>query len=158
MALGTLAGYFGVTLNKLGLNTPEQLRVCALAFGFTALGAGGLAQYGKIKTHFFDIYLNFALNAIFIASLTADTLSIYSLVWAGLMAACFFYAVTTRKFLYIVYAFFYGYIGVSKLAYELFCKPLGVSVGYMQIILSVLTMVAIYRVKQSFEENQNALQ
>ncbi|MBN1545126.1 MAG: DUF2157 domain-containing protein [Syntrophaceae bacterium] len=118
-ALGTLAAWFGFKLNLILVNFWDYHRLYAMTYGLMTLFAGTALQHLNIKRHFLDVYLNFALNFLFIA-LVSGVIDhgFLSLYFAGLVvldAAVILYALAERKFLYFLYAILYGYVAISYL-------------------------------------------
>lgn len=116
LGLSSLAAWFGLELQSFYANFYESHRLFALVFGTLA----GLAAYFSadwdVKSHFQDVYGNFAGLFILTALLSGAVAEGPSLYFVGLVAACGVtaaHAVSSRKYFYMVYAVLYGYAGVS---------------------------------------------
>lgn len=117
LALSTLAGWFGIRMNRLGLFQAGSLPVNGLVYGALVGGAGlGLHRRG-IKQHFTEAYLHVAANVLFaalVAGIIRDGGSWpYLAGLLALAAAAATAGVHYRRFSFVAYACIYGYIGVS---------------------------------------------
>ena len=117
LGVSSLAAWFGLELQSLYTSFFESHRTFGLTFGALA----GLAAYVSaeldVKSHFQDVYGNFAGHFILAALLSGTVTQGPSLYFAGLLAACGLtaaHAVRSRKYFYMVYAVLYGYAGVSS--------------------------------------------
>jgi hypothetical protein len=156
-ALGTLAAWFGFKLNLFLPNFWDYHRLYAIAFGLLALASGLLLQRLNIKRHFLDIYLNFALNFLFIALVSGvfehGFLSLYFTALGFVDAAVVLYALRERKFLYFVYAVLYGYIAVSHVVTE--ALDSSVSTGWIFAYFMASSIVLVWlmvKVSRRFKE------
>lgn len=117
LALSTIAAWFGFTLSGHRFSFEQYYREYAIAYGLIVLLLGGLLYRLDIKKHFFDIYLNFAVHFLCIALISGVAqYKIFSLYFPALLlasAVLAFYSVKVRKFIYMLYAVIYGYIGIS---------------------------------------------
>ena len=117
LALSTIAAWFGFTLSGYRFAFEQYYREYAIAYSFIVLLLGGLLYRMEIKKHFFDIYLNFAVHFLGIALISGIVqYKMFSLYFGGLLLACavlVVYSLRCRKFLYMLYAVIYGYIGIS---------------------------------------------
>jgi hypothetical protein len=156
-ALGTLAAWFGFKLNLFLPNFWDYHRLYAIAFGLLALAAGLLLQRLNIKRHFLDIYINFALNFLFIALLSGVfEHGFLSLYFAGLVtvdATVVLYALRERKFLYFLYAVLYGYVAVSHVVTDALASA--VSTGWIFTYFMASSIVLVWlmvKVSRRFKE------
>ncbi|MEN6488445.1 MAG: DUF2157 domain-containing protein, partial [Smithella sp.] len=117
LALSTLAAWFGFTLSAHRFYFENFYRLYAIAYTLIVLCCGVLLSRLAVKKHFLDIYLNFAVHFLCIALVSGVAeYKILSLYFPALLLACAalaFYSVKVRKFLYMLYAVIYGYIGIS---------------------------------------------
>ncbi|MEN6622362.1 MAG: hypothetical protein ABFD50_12525 [Smithella sp.] len=117
MALSTLAAWFGFTLSVHRFHFEDYYRLYAIAYALIVLCSGILLYRAVIKKHFLDIYLNFAIHFLCIALISGvieyKILSLYFPVLLAACAALAYHSIQTRKFLYMLYAVIYGYIGIS---------------------------------------------
>jgi len=117
LGISSLAAWFGLELQSIYTSFFESHRTFGLVFGAIA----GLAAYVSaeldVKSHFQDVYGNFAGHFILAALLSGTVTEGPSLYFAGLLSACGLtaaHAVRSRKYFYMVYAVLYGYAGVSS--------------------------------------------
>lgn len=115
LGLCSLAAYFGLELQSLGSWFSESYRFFGLVFGTLAALAAYVTVRENLKSHFQDVYGNFAGHFVLASLLSGTVTREPYLYFAGLLAACGLtaaHAVRARKFFYMVYAVFYGYLGV----------------------------------------------
>lgn len=115
LGLCSLAAWFGLELEGLDYWRSGNYRFLALAFGTLAALAAFVTVRTKVKSHFQDVYGNFAGHFILASLLSGTVTENPYLYFAGLLAACGLtaaHAVRARKFFYMVYAVFYGYLGL----------------------------------------------
>ncbi len=117
LALSSLAGWFGLRVSRFGFSTPDVLRPIALFYG-GLVATGGLILYRQgIKKHFLETYLHVAANVVLIATVSAladqSARPVYLPLLAALVAASVICGVRYRRFVFVVYGTFYGYIGLS---------------------------------------------
>jgi hypothetical protein len=155
LALSTLATWFGFTLSEYRFAFEKYYREYAIAYGILVLLLGGLLYRLQTKKHFFDIYLNFAVHFLCIALLSGIAqYKIFSLYFPALILACaalVFYSVKVRKFLYMLYAVIYGYIGISIVIVEQFFRSTFFVLTYF-ILTSLLVIGAIFIISRKFKE------
>ncbi|MRR16069.1 MAG: DUF2157 domain-containing protein [Deltaproteobacteria bacterium] len=158
LALSTLAAWFGFTLSGFRLfSLQEYYRLYAIAYALIVLGAGAAAWRLDVKKHFLDIYLNFAvhfLGAALIAGIARyKLLSLYfpALLVAG--AALALYSVRTRKFLYMLYAAIYGYIGISIVVFDFIHRETFLAFAYF-IATSLAVVGLIFKMSRRFKEGE----
>ena len=115
LGLCSLAAWFGLELQGLHFWSSEYYRFFGLVFGTLAALAAYVSVRADVKSHFQDIYGNFAGHFVLASLLSGTATSDPYLYFIGLLAACGLtaaHAVRSRKFFYMVYAVFYGYLGV----------------------------------------------
>jgi hypothetical protein len=156
MALSTLAAWFGFTLSEHRFLFAEYYREYAIAYGLIVLLFGGILSRLDVKKHFFDIYLNFAVNFLCVALITGVAeYGIISPHFPALLLACAalsFYALRVRKFLYMLYAVIYGYIGFCIVVVEQIHEETFLMFAYF-IFTSLLVIGSIFMISRKFKEN-----
>jgi len=122
LALSTLAGYLGLTLDLFDAIDSGVLRLSAMAYGFFLLGVGFLLHRLGIKRHFFDVYLQLGANAVLLAAISGIFEPSWPLYLGGLVLLCaasIYLGVRHRRFAFVTYGTLYGYVGLSiRLLYE----------------------------------------
>jgi len=116
LGISSLAAWFGLELD-LQAGFFESHRFFGLVFGTIAALAAYVTVRADVKSHFQDVYGNFAGHFILASLLSGTVAQGPSLYFAGLLIACGLaavHAVRSRKFFYMVYAVLYGYAGVSS--------------------------------------------
>jgi hypothetical protein len=157
LALSTLAAWFGFTLTGPRFSFQEYYRLYAITYSIIVFLGGGLLYLLSIKKHFFDIYLNFAINFLFIALISGIIdYKLFSLYFLGLLAACIIlvlYSLRTGKFLYMLYAIVYGYIGISIGFFDLIRHETALVFLYF-IVSSLAVIIMIFLLSRKFKENE----
>jgi hypothetical protein len=157
LALSTLAAWFGFTLSGHHFSFSEYYRIYALTYGFLVLSGGIILYRMAVKIHFFDVYLNFAVHFFCIALISGVAeYKIFSLYFPGLLAACCalsYYAVRVRKFLYMLYAVIYGYIGLSIVIVDQIQRQTFLVFAYF-IATSLFVIGLIYKISRKFREEK----
>jgi len=155
LALSTLAAWFGFTLSEYSIAFKKYYREYAIAYGIFVLLLGGLLYRLQIKKHFFDIYLNFAVHFLCIALIAGVAeYKIFSLYFPALVLACaalVFYSIRVRKFLYMLYAVIYGYIGISIVIMDQIHRETFLVFSYF-ILTSLLVIGLIFMISRKFKE------
>jgi len=117
LALSTLAAWFGFNLSKYHISFEEYHRIYAVTYSLITFCLGSYLYRIAVKRHFFDIYLNFAIHFLFIGLISGviqyKLLSLYFPALSVCFAILVLYALRTKKFLYMLYAIVYGYIGIT---------------------------------------------
>jgi hypothetical protein len=117
LALSTLAGYLGLTLNMFDAIDTGVLRVSAMLYGAFLLGVGFLLHRAGIKRHFFDVYLQLGANAALMGTASGifedGTWPLYLGGLLLLSAASIYLGVRYRRFAFVAYGTLYGYAGLS---------------------------------------------
>ena len=157
LALSTLAAWFGFTLSEHRFSFAEYYREYAIIYSLTVLLLGGLLYRLDIKKHFFDIYLNFAAHFLCIALISGVAqYKIFSLYFPALLLVCAalaFYSVKVRKFLYMLYAVIYGYIGISIVIVDQIHREIFFMFTYF-ILTSLLVIGLIFMISRKFKEDE----
>jgi len=157
MALSTLAAWFGFTLSDFSFAFSTYYREYAIAYAMFVLLFGSLLYRLEIKKHFFDVYLNFAVHFLCIALIAGVAqYKIFSIYFPALILACavlVLYAVRGRKFLYMLYAVIYGYIGVSIVVFDKIHRETFLIYAYF-ILTSLLVIASIFIFSRKFREDQ----
>jgi hypothetical protein len=117
LALSTLAGYLGLTIDLFDTLNSERLRLAGFLYGSFLIGAGILLDQRRIKAHFLDVYLQLGANAIFLAAASGVIDSraewLYLLALLILAAAAIYLGIRFRRFAFVAYGTLYGYAGLS---------------------------------------------
>ena len=156
MALSTLAAWFGFTLSAHRFYFENYYRLYAIAYALIVLCCGVLLYRSAVKKHFLDIYLNFAAHFLCIALVSGVAeYKILSLYFPALLLACAalaFYSVKVRKFLYMLYAVIYGYIGISIVIVDQISRQTFLLFTYF-IVTSMLVIGLIFKLSRMFKED-----
>lgn len=158
LALSTLAAWFGFTLaSQRFFSFEEYYRSYAISYALIVLGMGILANRLAVKKHFFDIYFNFAVHFLCIALIAGVAEhKIFSLYFPALLMVCIglaFYSVRVRKFIYMLYAVIYGYIGLSIVVVDRIHRDTFLIFAYF-IVTSGLVIGLIFKMSRQFKEEQ----
>lgn len=156
LALSTLAAWFGFKLYDPLIHFQEYHRLYAIAYALIVFAVGISLYRSAIKRHFLDIYLNFSAHFIFIALISGIVqYKIFSLYFFALVASCItaaIYAIHARRFLYILYAILYGYVGLSIIAVDVLHHD-GEGFLFIYFILSSMGVVGLlYFLSRRFKE------
>jgi hypothetical protein len=122
LAVTALASYFSITVSPQqwysGFEfTGEHLPLTAMIFGAALAGAAIFLDRRNVKRHFSFTYINFAALIFLTGAISGvfmtDTYVFYLLgLYAG-CAFCVYYANREKSFLFLLYAFIYGYIATT---------------------------------------------
>jgi hypothetical protein len=154
LALSTLAAWFGFKLSPDLLHFQQYHRLYAIAYALVVFLAGSGLYLRSIKKHFFDIYLNFTIHFLFVALVSGvmqyKGLSFYfpALILCCAIAAV--YALHAKRFLYLLYAIVYGYVGLSIVVEDIISSD-GVIFFYF-IVSSIAVVGALYLLSRKFRE------
>ena len=155
LALSTIAAWFGFTLSGHRFSFEQYYREYAIAYGCVVLLLGGLLYRLEIKRHFFDVYLNFAVHFLGMALLAGIArYKFLSPYFWGLLLACAAlaaYAMRSRKFLYMLYAVIYGYIGISIVLVDQIIDQTLLVLLYF-IVTSLVVIGLIFVISRNFKE------
>lgn len=158
LALSTLAAWFGFTLaSRRFFSFEEYYRSYAIVYALIVMGLGILANRLAVKKHFFDIYFNFAVHFLCIALIAGVAEhKIFSLYFPALLMVCIglaFHSVRVRKFLYMLYAVIYGYVGLSIVVVDRIHRETFLIFAYF-IVTSGFVIGFIFRMSRQFKEEQ----
>lgn len=157
MALSTLAAWFGFTLSAYRVSFETYYREYAIIYGILVLLLGILLYRLEIKKHLFDIYLNFAVHFLCLALIEGVArYKIFSLYFPALILTCIalaLYSMKVRKFLYMLYAVIYGYIGISIVIVDNILSKTSLIFIYF-ILTSLLVIGAIFIISRQFKEGE----
>ena len=156
LALSTLAAWFGFTVTESRFSFQEYHRLYAIAYSCLTLLIGIFLYRLAVKKHFFDIYLNFATHFLFVALLSGVIhYKLFSLYFLCFLAACVIlvlYSLRTKRFLYMLYAIIYGYIGISIVGLDIIRRNTFLVLTYF-IVTSLAVIVLIFSLSRKFKEN-----
>jgi hypothetical protein len=163
MAITAFAAYWGINVSlqrNMEFFASQQLYLTGIIFS-TALAAAAIyLNRVSIKEHFTFTYINFCSLIFFISALTGlfsgDTKVIYLLLISAGCVASVYYANWKRSFLFLLYAFVFGYIGFTYLV-SLLLKQTS---GYMEILWFYYPFIScaafiyfIIKFKNRFKQN-----
>jgi hypothetical protein len=116
LALSTLAGYLGLSLELFDTVDTDRLRYYAMGYGIVVAAIGyGLYRQG-IKRHFLDVYLHLGANAFLLATTSGIGSAngwLYLSLLLPLAAALIYLGVRFDRFAFVAYGTLYGYAGLS---------------------------------------------
>jgi hypothetical protein len=122
LAITALASFWSISVSPQKWYSGDfletaNLHITAIIFG-TALGSiAMLLSWKAIKRHFNFTYLNFCTLIYFIGATVglfdSSTYGIYLLLIYAACAFAIYYAKAERSFLFLLYAFVFGYIGTT---------------------------------------------
>jgi hypothetical protein len=125
LGLSSLAGWFGLRVNRFRLESVEWLRISALIYGVVVVYAGTFLYRRGIKKHFLDAYLHVAANIVLLAALSGSNARIFfsptqsksEIFYLGLLLALCASSIALgfrfERFAFVLYGTVYGYIGLS---------------------------------------------
>jgi hypothetical protein len=158
LALSTLAAWFGFSLASWRLfSFAEYYRFYAMIYALILLGMGILSSRMALKKHFFDIYFNFAAHFLCVALIAGVAeYKLFSLYFPALLIVCIglaFYSVRVRRFLYMLYAVIYGYVGLSIVVVDRIHRETFLIFAYF-IVTSGLVIYFILKMSRQSREEQ----
>ena len=134
-----------------------------LVFYKASSGDEGTAAYNSYtrpiisKSGVFDIYFNFAVHFLCVALITGVAeYKLLSLYFPVLMITCIclaFYSARVRKFLYMLYAVIYGYVGLSIVVVDWIHRETLLIFAYF-IATSGLVIYFIFKMSRQSREEQ----
>ena len=117
LALSTLAGYLGLTLDFFDGLRNDQLRITGMLYGAFLLGVGWQLYRARIKRHFFDVYLQLGANTVLLANahgtIDGRYLYVYLLALLTFSAVSIVLGIRYRRFAFVLYGTLYGYFGLT---------------------------------------------
>lgn len=142
LAIATLGGWFGVRFAHLQWFGDETTRLMTLMYGLVVAGIALGTWQLRIKRHFLDAYLQVAaivvLSTLTWSVVASDGLSAWLLAAVAAAALCIAGGVHFRRFSFVVYGAFAGYVSVSR---ELLRHSPEVSAAFLYIVVSAGLMV-----------------
>jgi hypothetical protein len=150
LALSTLAGYLGLTFDLFDSFHNDKLRILGMFYGGVLLGAGWLLYRARIKRHFFDVYLQLGANAILLANAHGTFDGPYAVLYLvsllALSAASIALGIRHRRFAFVLYGTFYGYLGLTARVFDSINSG---TVGLLWLVVTgtivLLTLVVVAR-------------
>lgn len=128
LAITALASFWSISISPQKWYSNEffetaNLHITAIIFG-TVLGGLSMAlDWKSIKKHFTFTYINFGILIFFVGAIVGlfkeGYYIIFLLLIYGGCAFAVFYANRERSFLFLLYAFVFGYIGTTYLLADL---------------------------------------
>lgn len=156
LAVSSLAAWFGLEMSAYKLAFWEFHQEYALTFGGLCLVAGLATWRGRVKPHFLDVYLNFAvpfLGAGLLSGVEEHKLaSLHFYLLAAACAGTAAYAFRDRKFAFLVWAALFGYAGITTVILPWFRYMEGIT--YLYFIFSSLAFAAgLFVAARRFKED-----
>ncbi|MCB0490866.1 MAG: DUF2157 domain-containing protein [Cyclobacteriaceae bacterium] len=128
LAITALASFWSISISPQKWYSNEffetaNLHITAIFFGLIVGTLAMVLDWKSIKKHFTFTYINFSILIFFVGAIAGlfegDYYIIYLLlIYAG-CAFAVFYANRERSFLFLLYAFVFGYIGTTYLMSDL---------------------------------------
>jgi hypothetical protein len=146
LALSTLAAWFGLKLNRLGIRSTDALRISALTYGALVAGMGAGLHRLAIKKHFLETHLHVAATAVFIALVSGVRSEELGLLYLGgliiLSAVCVGGGIRYHRFAFVAYGVVYAYVGISlKLTHQMSDT---MTFGYGVVSGSAMLVLMVY--------------
>jgi hypothetical protein len=146
LALSTLAAWFGIKLNRLGIRSTDSLRISALTYGALVAGTGAWFHRLAIKKHFLETHLHVAATAVFVALVSgvlSDDLGLLYLAGViALGALSVAGGIRHHQFAFVAYGIVYPYVGISiKLTHRM---SETMTFGYGVVSGSAMVVVMVY--------------
>jgi predicted membrane protein DUF2157 len=147
LALSTLAAWFGIKLNRLGIQSADSLRISALTYGVLVAGAGAWLHQLAVKRHFLETHLHVAATAVFIALVSGAQSEEKSLLYlVGLIvlgAISINGGIRCSQFAFVAYGVAYPYLGISiRLTHSMNSRTL--AFGYWAVSGSAMAVLVVY--------------
>lgn len=130
LAITALASFFSISASPQKWYSTNFLsgsnhHHTALVFAIIVGGASLFLDKKEIKKHFTFTYLNFCALIFLTAAVSGmfiddDIYLIYLILLLSACAVCVWYGQKSRSFLFLLYAFVFGYIGVTYVFIDLF--------------------------------------
>ena len=154
LALSTLAGYLGLSLELFDTIDTDRLRYYAMGYGLVVTAIGyGLYRQG-IKRHFLDVYLHLGANAFLLATVSGvDSANglLYLSLLLPLAAALIYLGVRFDRFAFVAYGTLYGYAGLSIQLLNAIGSPT-LSLAYL-VITGSLVVIGLVVMSRRFARN-----
>lgn len=144
LGLATLGGWFGVRFTRLPWFGDGPIRVMALTYGLLVAAIGSVTWQLRLKRHFLDAYLQIAaivvLSTLTWAVLESRGFSPWLLAAVLASVLCIAGGVRYRRFTFIVYGAFAGYVSVSR---EILRHGAGIELSFSYVVVSAGLMILI---------------
>jgi len=155
LALSTLAAWFGFKMSPDLFHFQQYHRLYAIAYALLVFLTGSALHWYSIKRHFLDIYLNFVVHFLFVALVSGVIqYKVFSFYFPALIFCCALaaaYALHAKRFLYLLYAILYGYVGLSIVVVDILSGDPGVLFIYF-IFSSIGVVGSLYVLSRKFRE------
>jgi len=142
LGIATLGGWFGVRFTRLDWFGGDSARLMALMYGVVVAAIALASWQFRVKRHFLDAYLQVAavvvLSTLTWSVLDSAGLSPWLLAAVAAAALCIAGGSHFRRFSFVVYGAFAGYVSVSR---ELLRHSPGIEAGFLYIVVSAGLMV-----------------
>ncbi len=142
LGLAALGGWFGVRMDRFRWFDGESVRLATLLYGLVAAALGTVTWQRRFKPHFLDTYLQ--LSALIVLStltwgvLDDDGFSPWLVPAIAVSAVCILGGIRHRRFSFVVYGAFAGYVCVSR---EILPYVPGIEPKFLYIVLSAVLMI-----------------
>jgi hypothetical protein len=138
LAITALASFWSITISPqkwYSGDFVENLHLTAIVFGAVVSAIAWLLHTRKIKQHFTFTYMNFCSLVFLTGSLAGmfeddGTMGFYLFLLYTGCALCVYFGNLKKSFLFLLYAFIFGYIGTTYLLTE-FIEVLGFWLFYL---------------------------
>jgi len=142
LGLATLGGWFGLRFSSAVWFGDHSPRVMALLFGLVVGALGAATWHLRVKPHFLDAYLHVAALVV-LSTLTwsvfeSERISPWLLPALAAASACVAGGIRFRRFSFVVYGAFAGYLGLSR---EVLRLAPGIEASFLYIVLSAGLMI-----------------
>lgn len=142
LGIATLGGWFGVRFSQFQWFDQDATRVMTLLYGLVVAAMALASWQFRIKRHFVDAYLQVAAIVVLttLAWGVLDSNSLSPWLLAALVAAglCMLGGVHFRRFSFVVYGAFAGYVSVSR---EVLRHSPGLEAAFLYIVVSAGLMI-----------------
>ena len=154
LALSTLAGYLGLTLDLFDEIDTDRLRLYAMGYGLVAAGIGFALYRLRIKRHFLDVYLHVGANAFLLATVSGVPSTngwLYLALLLPLAGALIYLGVRFERFAFVAYGTLYGYAGLSAKLMEALGSPT-LSLAYL-VVTGSIVVIGLVVLSRRFARN-----
>lgn len=145
LALSTLAGYLGLTLELFETIDTDRLRFYAMGYAIVIAALGfGLYRQG-VKRHFLDVYIHLGANVFLLATVSGVTASnglLYLALLLPLAGALIYLGVRFDRFAFVAYGTLYGYAGLSAQLLDVIGSPTA-SLAYVVVTGSMVVIALV---------------
>ena len=154
LALSTLAGSLGLTLDLFDEIDTDRLRLYAMGYGLVVAGIGFALHRLGIKRHFLDVYLHVGANAFLLATVSGVPSGngwLYLALLLPLAAALIYLGVRFERFAFVAYGTLYGYAGLSAKLLEALGSPT-LSLAYL-VVTGSIVVIGLVVLSRRFARN-----